>query len=59
MQEQWFDYAAHQIALQEMVEAVRISKECVERLEKVIEEFVPNCLFAMLFEPCKCCAASI
>jgi transposase len=42
MQEQWFDYAAHQIALQEMVEAVRISKERVERLEKVIEEFVPD-----------------
>jgi len=28
--------------LQEMVEAVRVSKERVERLEKVIEEFVPN-----------------
>lgn len=41
LQEQSFDHPAHQIALQEMVEAVRISKERVERLERVIEEFVP------------------
>ncbi|MEI9425675.1 IS110 family transposase [Mesorhizobium sp. Cs1299R1N1] len=41
LQEQPFDHPAHQIALQEMVEAVRISKERVERLEHVIEEFVP------------------
>ncbi|MGX7877106.1 IS110 family transposase [Mesorhizobium sp. ORM6] len=42
LQEQRFDYPAHQIALQEMVEAVRVSKERVERLERVIEEFIPN-----------------
>lgn len=42
LQEQRFDHPAHQIALQEMVEAVRISKERVERLGRVIEEFVPN-----------------
>ncbi len=42
LQEQRFDHPAHQLALQEMVEAVRVSKERVERLEKVIEEFVPN-----------------
>jgi len=42
LQEQQFDHPAHQIALQEMVEAVRVSKERVERLEKVIGEFVPN-----------------
>ena len=42
LQEQQFDHPAHQIALQEMVEAVRISKERVERLGRVIEEFVPN-----------------
>lgn len=41
LQEQSFDHPAHQIALQEMVEAVRVSKERVERLERVIEEFVP------------------
>jgi transposase len=41
LQEQQFDHPAHQIALQEMVEAVRLSKERVERLEKVIEEFIP------------------
>ncbi|MBX5230242.1 IS110 family transposase [Rhizobium sp. NLR9b] len=42
LQEQQFDHPAHQIALQEMVEAVRISKERVGRLERVIKEFVPN-----------------
>ncbi|ABE63804.1 transposase IS116/IS110/IS902 [Nitrobacter hamburgensis X14] len=42
LQEQKFEHPAHQIALQEMVEAVRISKERVERLERVIEEFVPE-----------------
>jgi len=42
LQEQQFDHPAHQIALQEMVEAVRIAKERVERLERVIEEFVPT-----------------
>nr|WP_246501526.1 IS110 family transposase [Mesorhizobium caraganae] len=42
LQEQPFDHPAHQIALQEMVEAVRVSKERVERLEGVIEEFVPT-----------------
>lgn len=40
LQEQQFDHPAHQIALQEMVEAVRVSKERAERLEHVIEEFV-------------------
>lgn len=42
LQKEQFDHPAHQIALQEMVEAVRVSKERVERLEKVIEEFVPT-----------------
>ena len=42
LQEQQFDHPAHQIALQEMVEAVRISNERVERLERAIEEFVPT-----------------
>ena len=42
LQEQKFDHPAHQIALQEMVEAVRISKERVERLEAAIEEFMPT-----------------
>lgn len=46
LQEQSLDHPAHQIALQEMVEAVRISKERVERLEKVIEELVPTGLSA-------------
>jgi transposase len=40
LQEQRFDHPAHQIALQEMVEAVRIARERVERLERTIEEFV-------------------
>lgn len=42
LQEQTFDHPAHQIALQEIVEAVRISKERVERLEAAIAEFVPT-----------------
>ena len=42
LQEQGFDHPAHQIALQEMVEAARTSKERVERLEATIEEFVPT-----------------
>lgn len=42
LQEQQFDHPAHQIAFQEMVDAVRVSKERVERLEKVIGEFIPS-----------------
>lgn len=42
LQEQKFDHPAHQIALQEMVEGVRISKERVERLEAAIKEFIPE-----------------
>ena len=41
LQEQQFDHPAHQIVLQEMVEAVRLAKERVERLERTIEEFLP------------------
>ena len=41
LQEQKFEHAAHQIVLQEAVEAVRLAKERVERLERTIEEFVP------------------
>lgn len=41
LQEQRFEHPAHQIALQEMVEAVRISKERVARIEEAIAEFVP------------------
>lgn len=40
LQDQKFDHPAHQIAVQEMVEAVRIARERVERLEHTIEEFV-------------------
>jgi transposase len=42
LQEQRFEHPAHQIALQEMVEAVRIAKERVTRIETVIAEFVPS-----------------
>ncbi|MCA1371721.1 IS110 family transposase [Bradyrhizobium sp. BRP14] len=42
LQEQDFGHPAHQIALQEMVEAVRTDKERVERLEIAIAEFVSN-----------------
>lgn len=40
LQEQSFEHPAHQIALQEMVEALRIASERVKRLEAAIEEFV-------------------
>lgn len=42
LQEQHFAHPAHQIALQEMVEAVRIAKERVVRIETAIAEFVPT-----------------
>jgi transposase len=42
LQEQKFDHPAHQIALQEMVDATRVSKERVERLELTIKEFLPS-----------------
>jgi transposase len=42
LQEQSFSHPAHQIALQEMLEAVRTSHERVDRLEATIEEFVDN-----------------
>lgn len=38
LQEQQFDHPAHQIALQEMVEAVRVARDWVDRLERRIEE---------------------
>jgi transposase len=40
-QEQPFEPPAHQIVLQEAVEAVRLARERVARLERTIEEFVP------------------
>ena len=40
LQEQKFDHPAHQIVLQEAVEAVRLSTERLERLEQSIEEFL-------------------
>ena len=42
LQEQTFAHPAHQIVLQEAVEAVRLAKERVERLERLIEEFLPT-----------------
>lgn len=42
LQEQKFDHPAHQIALQEMVEALRVASERIKRIEAAIEEFVPN-----------------
>src|ERR1700712_4656187 len=42
LQEQKFEHPAHQIVLQEMVEAVRIAKERVARIETAIAEFVPS-----------------
>ena len=42
LQEQQFAHPAHQIVLQEAVEAVRLAKERVLRLEGLIEEFLPG-----------------
>jgi transposase len=42
LQEQKFAHPAHQIVLQEAVEAVRLAKERVERLERLIEALVPT-----------------
>ena len=48
LQEQTFDYPAHQIVLQEMVDAVRLAEERVERLEQTIAEFLPHWSLAPL-----------
>ncbi|MEQ5789303.1 IS110 family transposase [Erythrobacter sp. NFXS35] len=42
LQEQRFEHPAHQIALQELVDAVRISKERIDRIEAAIVEFLPS-----------------
>jgi len=42
LQEQRFEHPAHQIALQELVDAVRISKDRVDRIEAAIEQFLPT-----------------
>ena len=42
LQEQKFAHPAHQIVLQEAVDAVRLAKERVERLERLIEELLPS-----------------
>lgn len=48
LQEQKFDHPAHQIVLQEAVEAVRLSTERLGRLEQSIEEFLPTWSLAPL-----------
>ena len=57
LQEQPFDHPAHQIALQEMVEAVRVSKERVDRREGVIEQFVPAWSLAPIVRALQTCGA--
>lgn len=42
LQEQHFKHPAHQIALQEMVEALRVASKRIKRIEAAIEEFVPS-----------------
>ncbi len=42
LQEQVFAHPAHQIALQEMVEALRLASERIKRIEAAIEEFLPG-----------------
>jgi transposase len=59
LQEQQFDHPAHQIVLQEMVEAVRLSKERVDRLEQTIAEFVPNWSLAPMERGESTCRAKV
>jgi hypothetical protein len=42
LQEQHFEHPAHQIALQEMVEAVRLAGERIRRIEMAIAKFLPS-----------------
>ncbi len=42
LQEQRFDHPAHQIALQELVDAVRTSRERIGRIEAAIKEYLPS-----------------
>ena len=42
LQQQQFEHPAHQIVLQEAVEAVRLAQERLDRLEQRIEEFLPS-----------------
>lgn len=42
VQAQHFDHPAHQIVLQETIEAARVAVERVDRLERTIEEFLPT-----------------
>ena len=48
LQEQQFDHPAHQIVLQEAIEAVRLDTERLARLEHNIEEFLPTWSLAPL-----------
>lgn len=59
LQEQQFDHPAHQIALQEMVKAVRGARDRVDRLERTIEEFVSDWSLSRSWGRFKHCAASI
>jgi len=54
LQEQKFEHPAHQIALQEMVQAVKIAKERVDRLEAAIKEFLPQCSLAHVVQALCC-----
>lgn len=48
LQVQRFEHTAHQIVLQEAIEAVRIARERVGRLDRTIEEFLPSWSLAPL-----------
>ena len=48
LQEQKFEHSAHQIVLQEAVEAVRLGTERLDRLERNIEKFLPTWSLAPL-----------
>lgn len=50
LQQQQFEHPAHQIVLQEAVEAVRLAQERLDRLGERIEEFLPSWSLAPVVE---------
>ena len=58
LQEQRFDHPAHQIVLQELVDAVRTSRERIVRIEAAITEYLPGWSPVPVVRAFRPCAAS-
>jgi transposase len=59
LQEQRCEHPAHQIALQEMVDALRLVSERIKRIEAAVEEFLPSWSLEPLVRSLQACVASI